>query len=443
VRIGGVFKNSDDATNIGQAIQSELLGNRQLVQDFGPFAPEASNKDKSFAYARFSVVQRTRRSKEPTVALFGAQSRGVLGHRTDWSFCDDIVHDQNAGNPERRYKLKEWFMQGPATMGEKADSRLTVVGTRFDPEDLYGDLLEMVDPETGRPLYAVLDAFRDAIVDDEKKLTLWPEQWPYVRLMQRKSEMGTLDFNKRYRNIAVDRSRMVFKEEFVTGGYVGRDRFTGCLDKKFKIGDDVENMKIYAGFDPAIGVTKSAKFCAHVILGVGSCKDHERCYWVVDLHREQLTMPQQIDAIIERHIRHSADMSVIEANAYQRGLFESVNQRLAQQGITLRVEPHLTTRINKVDSEVGVAAMAPFVERGQFHIPWGDSYSQRRMRFLVDELIQYPGRTTDTVMALWFAWKAAQQEAPRYKAINRLAQRGSMWGRASSRRVVRNPAYAG
>jgi hypothetical protein len=124
-------------------------------------------------------------------------------------------------------------------------------------------------------------------------------------------------------------------------------------------------------------------------------------------------------------------------------LFESVNQRLAQQGITLRVEPHLTTRINKVDSEVGVAAMAPFVERGQFHIPWGDSYSQRRMRFLVDELIQYPGRTTDTVMALWFAWKAAQQEAPRYKAINRLAQRGSMWGRASSRRVVRNPAYAG
>ena len=40
--------------------------------------------------------------------------------------------------------------------------------------------------------------------------------------MELKAEMGTLDFNKRLRNIAVDKSRMVFKEEYVKGGYLGR-----------------------------------------------------------------------------------------------------------------------------------------------------------------------------------------------------------------------------
>lgn len=437
----GILKNDTDANNIGQAIQAELLGNEALIRDFGPFQPEG-DASKPFAITRMSVAKRTIRRKEPTLALFGAGSRSALGHRSDWTFCDDIIHDRNSSTPEQRVKVKEWFMQGPATQGDGGDSRLTIIGTRFDPEDLYGDLLEMSNPDTGHPIYHVLDKWRDAIVDEETHETMWPERWPWLRLMILKAEMGTLDFNKRLRNIAVDKSRMVFKEEYVRGGYVGKDFFPGCLDKHLKAGDTGMTQRRYAGFDPAIGKDRGAKFCAHITLGVGSCRDHDRCYWIIDVERDQMSLIQQVDLVIAKHSEYGLDRSIVETNSYQAVLFESIKQKMDEQGVSYRIDPFTTSRTNKPDPELGVQAMGRLFEQGRIHIPWQDAYSQRRMRQLVDELIQFPsGRTNDTVMALWFAWRHAQEDGPRFRSINRLVENKSMWGRPQRGKKIRNPYY--
>lgn len=435
----GILKNEVDSNGIGQAILAELLSNTELIRDFGPFQPV--DTDKPFALGRMSIDKRTIRRKEPTLALFGAGSRSALGHRSDWTFCDDIIHDRNSSTPEQRAKVKEWFMQGPATQGDGMDSRLTVVGTRFDPEDLYGDLLEMANPESGAPIYTSLEF--DAIQNEETQETLWPERWPWLRLMILKAEMGTLDFNKRLRNIAVDKSRMVFREEYLKGGYMpgSKEPLPGCLDRSYKVGDFEPSWRRYGGFDPAVGLTRSAKFCVHVALGVGSCKDHERCFWVIDCARDQMTLPQQVNTVLESHERYSLELSKVEANSYQGGLFQAIEQKMKDRGVAYRVEPHYTTRTNKPDPEIGVAAMAPYFERGMVHIPWGDQYSQRRMRQLVDELIMFPGKYTDTVMALWFAWIAAQEEAPKFRSFNRLERKGSLYGRVGGRRKVLNPYY--
>lgn len=431
IRIGIIAKNDDEAENIGQAIQAELIGNEDLIRDFGPFVPTRES-GKPFSTKRMSVAGRTRIAKEPTVALFGAGSRGALGHRTDWIICDDIVHDQNAATPERREKLREWFNQGPATSGEYLDSRLTVVGTRFDPADLYQDLIDL---ET----YAV--QHEDAVTDEDEGKTLWPERWPWIRLMERKIEMGTLDFNKRYRNIAVDRSRMAFREEWIRGGYIGKVKFPGCLDRNYKVGQFEKDWWRYAAFDPAIGITRSRKFCAHVVLAVGSCADHDKCFWVVDLEREQLTLPQQVDLIIRKHEDYDLFESIVEANAYQAGLLQAIKQKLDEQGKALRVNPHYTTRTNKPDPELGAHAMSRWFENGQVHIPWGDEHSKRKMQQLVDELIQFPGKYTDTVMAMWMAWRSAQETGPRFESSNYLKKRAPKWEHRTRRRRILNPYY--
>lgn len=438
IRMTGILKNDTDAEGIGQAIQAELVGNELLIRDFGPFQPPPGS-EKPFAITKMSIAARTRRAKEPTLVLFGAGSRSALGHRSEWTFCDDIVHDLNSHTPERRAKLKEWFNQGPATQGDESDARLTVVGTRFDPEDLYGDLLEQTTPDTGARMYDAQEF--DAITDEEKQTTLWVGKWPWFRLMERKAEMGTLDFNKRYRNIAVDKSRMVFREEYIKGQYIGAVKYPGCLDRDYKVGDYDPGWRRYGGFDPAVGLTRSAKFCVHCTIGVGSCSEHERCFWIIDLIREQMTMPQQVQTILAQHSEYDLDGTRVEANSYQGGLFQSVQEKMMESGVAYRIDPHYTTRTNKPDPEIGVARMAPYFERGMVHIPWGDQHSQRKMRQLVDELVQYPGRYTDSVMALWFAWIAAQEGAPRFRSTNRLVQKGSMWGRPQGRKVIRNPYY--
>ena len=437
IRIMDIAKNDADAKAITRSIQSELVTNDRLIADFGPFQPEGDDT-KAWALERFDVVGRTRKGKSSTWAAIGSGGRLALGYRTDWTICDDVVTDVNSATPEQRDKIRMWFNQGPMTQGDSADARITVVGTVFHPEDLYHDLRDMVLPDTGEGMWHVQTEY--AILNPDQKKVLWEEERPWIWLMQRKAAMGTLDFNKRYNNIAVDPSRMVFKEEYVRGGWVGKTKYPGCLDKNYTIGDYHDSWRRYSGFDPAMGkLSRSAKFCAHVEIAVGSCAEHERCLWVVDIHRDQMTLPQQVELLIGQHEKYGNHVSVVEANAYQAGLLEEIKRRLDEQGKALNFQPHYTSRMNKPDPELGVQAMAPWFEDGKVHIPWGNPSSQRKMQILVDELVQYPGRTTDTVMALWFAWRTAQESAPRFQSHHYIKK--PLWNRANRGRFVRNPHY--
>jgi heterodisulfide reductase subunit B len=172
---------------------------------------------------------------------------------------------------------------------------------------------------------------------------------------------------------------------------------------------------------------------------------HDRCYWVVDCEREQWTLPQQVEKIITKHQEFSLLASHVEANSYQAGLLEAIEQKMRETNIALTVAPHYTNKTNKPDPELGVQAMAPWFERGAFHIPQADAFSQNRMRQLVEELVMYPdSRTTDTVMALWFAWRALQSTGQRFASVNRMAREAPRLNkRFGSRRLVMNPAYRG
>ncbi|MHB8742572.1 MAG: phage terminase large subunit family protein [Sulfuricaulis sp.] len=440
IQMAVIAKNEQEATSIVLSIQSELCSNPGLMEDFGNFKP-MPDEDKPWALQKMSIAQRRSNAKEPTIAAFGSGSRGVLGHRTHWTICDDVINEKNSATPEQRAKIKEWFMQSVRTMNlPQDDCRTTVVGTLFDPADLYSDLVDLINPETGDPIWVVQR--EDAIVDEERKKPLWPAQWPWRLLMELKAEMGTIDFNKRLRNIAVDKSRMVFKEEYVRGGYYNKQQYPGCLDKKLTVGWWDPSMKRVSGFDPAIGGGRQAKFCAHVTLGLGACDKHEKCVWVIDVVRDQMTLPQQCDLILAMHEKYELNRSMVEANSYQVGLYQELKRRMDEAGVAWNIEPHYTTRTNKPDPELGVQAMSPWFENGWVHIPWANPESQRRMRQFVDELIQYPGKTTDTVMAFWFAWKNLQEAAPRFKSSNYLRKPGSSWSALGARRrTIKNPYY--
>jgi hypothetical protein len=445
IRILIIAKNDEEANSIGQLLQAEMVDNQLLIADFGPFKP-AADSDKPWALGRMVVAGRTKMAKEATFLVVGWNAKTVLGYRTDWTICDDVVTDENSASPTQRAKMRDRFDLAVETGPQFFDSRLTVVGTRFDPHDLYGDLREMQQPtDDGEGLEAIWTVqHEDAIVDENRQISLWPEVWPWKRLMQTKTKVGTLSFNKRYRNIAVDSSRMVVKEEHVVGGWIGNLRYPGCLDHQHTIGYHGDDWRIVAGFDPAGGKSKAARFCAHMTVAAGSCKEHERCLWVVDLERGQWTHPQQVELILRKHQQYGLLMSVVEANTLQIGLHESLQQKMDDLGVAYAIEPHYTTRHNKPDPELGVQAMAPWFEQGKVHIPWGDAHSQRVMQLFIDELVQYPdGRTSDTVMAFWFAWLQLQGSATQAASWNRVEAGRTALGRGPllGRRVIQNPVY--
>ena len=156
-----------------------------------------------------------------------------------------------------------------------------------------------------------------------------------------------------------------------------------------------------------------------------------------------MSLIQQVEAILDQHETYGVLASKVEANSYQQGLLDAVKREMELAGKAFRIEPHFTTKQNKPDPELGVQRMSPYFENGQVHIPWADQASRRKMQPLVDELIMYPGRTTDTVMAFWFAWRAAEEGHNTMRSYNRLKDgpRPSMLAPRISRRQVINPVY--
>lgn len=444
IRIAGIFKNEADGRAVTRAMMSEMTSNDELIQDFGPFRNE-EEESKTWTQSRFDVAGRTRGGKSSTWAAFGAGSRHALGYRTDWTIIDDCVTDVNSNTPEQRAKLRAWFNQGPMTMPDSEDGRISITGTVFHPEDLYHDLMRMRMPDTDEQMWKI--KIRQAILDPEKKKVLWPEARPYRMLMEEKLIMGTLDFNKRFQNIAVDPSGLVFREEYLYGGTLNGFKYPGCLDEGYRLGDLAPEWRVYCGFDPAIGMSRHRKFCAHITLAVGSCPKHERCLWLVDLARDQMTLPQQVDLLLDRHARYRASKTMIETNGYQTALLQHIKDKMHTEGLSHVMEPHYTTRMNKPDPHAGVSSMSAMVERGELHIPWGDSNSRRLMQNLIDEMVTYPdSTTTDCVMALWFAYLAARLTAPVFKTFNRLDNYQVRWpdrsGQPWGTQVIKNPVFA-
>lgn len=443
IRIGGLFKDERTARAIVRSQQAEMQTNERLIADFGPFVPKGDGAGKLWTQSRYDVEGRTRRGSSSTFAGFGAGSRGALGYRTDWVLADDVVTDRNSSTPEQRENLREWFMQGPMTMCDLATGRMTVVGTAFHPSDLYHELMNVNDPSGEGKLWVT--KIQKAILDWDKEEVLWPELRPMLQLMEYKAVMGTLDFNKRFQNLALDPSQLVFREEYVKGGVMNGQKYPGCLDEGYRLGDRDPEWKVYTGFDPAIGKSRGTKFCAHVTLGVGSCREHERCFWLIDLKRDQMTMPQQVALIIQQHELYGAMKSTIEANVFQAALEQQVRQKVDEMDLAMVIAPHYTTKTNKPDPVSGVMAMSNMVEQGKLHIPWGDAASRGRMQILIDEMIMYPeGSTTDTVMALWFAWRSCQLQAPKFKVANRFTN-GHRWvwpeANPFGMQKLKNPAY--
>jgi predicted phage terminase large subunit-like protein len=180
-------------------------------------------------------------------------------------------------------------------------------------------------------------------------------------------------------------------------------------------------------------------------IALGSCEKHEKCIWVIDLVRDQMTLPQQVELIMEKHEQYNAFVSMVEANSYQQGLLDEITRRGRESGRPIKLEPHYTNAQNKPDPELGIPSMSTYFENGLVHIPNGNPESMRKMQVFIDELVQYPnGNTKDTVMAFWFAYRKAREGLNTMRPANRLYQgtRREFWKQTiGPRRVLQNPYY--
>lgn len=380
-----------------------------LVDDWGPFHSGAESWNKEQIY----IAGRNSAEKDPSVSALGVGGH-IYGIRADTIKFDDIADLENQRNTDRVKEMLTWCTQEAASRVGRS-GKLQFIGTRISAGDIYSHLAD-------------LPAFRTVrfpcIVDEEAKVTLWPDHFAFENAVMTRDSMTAEQWQLVYQNIDTPGFGASFSPEIVEATY-DADRSLGSYDSKWAL---------VAGLDPA-GAGAQAGFTAFVLLAV-DLESGRRV--LVDLvNAKQMKAPQLRDQIFDWADRYPLRELRVEANGLQSQLVqfnEEIMARMTSRGV--RVVPHITTGHNKWDPQFGVESMATMFVNRQISLPTQDVASRNRIRPLVEQLLAFPmGAVTDLVMALWFA-DLGCREVFRRSSVPMFDTRFQLPGRLAGRRRV-------
>ena len=228
--------------------------------------------------------------RDPTVFSAGLTT-GITGLHCDIAVLDDVVVYENAYTVDGRDKTKSQYSLLSSIEGSEA--REWVVGTRYDPKDLYNDLAQMsvdiyddageiVDTE---PLYEIFERQVEDIGDGTGQF-LWPRQQRYdgkwfgfdakILAKKRAQYLDRVQFRAQYYNdpndsesAAISRDLFQYYEPKHLHRVDGRWFFRG------------NRLNVFAAVDFAFSLRRKADYTAIVVVGV----DKEHNYYVLDIER--------------------------------------------------------------------------------------------------------------------------------------------------------------
>jgi len=326
------------------SIKTELEGNDRIRTDFG----DLTTKDK-WSEGDFITANNIRVLARGA----GASMRGLRHgpHRPDLAIVDDLENDEAVNTPLQRKKTENWFKRvllnciGP-------EGQVFIIGTVLHYDSLLSKLLK--DSKWVRRKYR-------AIQEDGKPL--WPERWPLERLLDKKDEIGSLNFAQEFLNEPLDEEGALFREEWII----------------WRTLEELPADLLICGFvDPSLGGSKTADYTAVLTVGRDPVEGH---IYVLDAVLERLTPERLMDRVFDKY-REFGHMSLgFETVAFQKVLKMWLDERSRREGIYVPVREVTQGGISK---EARITRLSPLVENGTIRFVKG------RTELLVEQIIRFP-----------------------------------------------------
>ncbi len=380
-RIIIVSASASQSESFVREIQGHMERNEKYIEWAGDLIPDEAQK---WTQSEFIVKRTDHKLKDPTVSATSF-SGVLLSKRADIIICDDILNANNTRTADQREKMREWFFDVLMPVLEP-HGRLIVVGTAWNTEDLYQELLQDSTFD--------INVVYDAIVDEAKEEVLWPAKWTWDLLMERKESSGTLSFNRAYRNQVHSAEDQIFQAEWIEESRNKNRKLLQTLDySKWDLG----TMTVTGGLDLAISQKAGSDYTASAVIG----RNKNGIKIPLWFSRDRLSPSETRSLIVELFERFPmmAQMTV-ESNAYQASLVRDM-----ADSTDLPIKGY-TTGGEKFDEDIGINSLAVEWENGKWILPYSDDspHTQRMVDFLVDGMLNFPsGHTEDLLMALWFA----------------------------------------
>jgi len=429
IRILWIASNSDLAEDWGDSMRDQFESNEKLRsmflapgEDFRP----AFRSSKSWSSKQFTVATRTITGlKSPTYQPVGRSGR-ILSRDVDLMIVDDIEDDESTATPAPRERTRKWFT---VTAGSRKmeHTGVVVIGSRQDPDDLYGHLLKNSEWDS-----IVEEAHASACQiapEDEKahvECMLMPEINGYAWLQsQRRAYAITGDdstFEMVYLNKAVPAGMEVFVEA----------EMRASLNPRRTMGTFPHGTLLVAGLDPSPANNQAA-----FLWGYGQSTGR---YYMVDARTDAGSgIPGFLDLLHEWTEQYpSLHNWVVESNAWQQGYIDDRDVQAFRDRHGLLIEPH-DTQGQKWDRHIGVGAMAKLYRQTvayttpdgreiiapRIDLPYADARTQATVEVYLKQALRFASSVgskqsrknrADLLMASWFPMKVIRRWSAEWEA---------------------------
>ncbi|HEY5989241.1 MAG TPA: hypothetical protein VIV12_23105, partial [Streptosporangiaceae bacterium] len=437
IKVAIISKTADMAADMVAGVKTRLThpDHDQLIKDFAPEGGfEATAAEWSSKRIRLDAADRDPADKDPTLQALGLGSQ-VYGKRLDLVLVDDAIDGENAQHWQAQLKwLGREVSSRPGMSG-----RVVVIGTRISPADLYWQLRDGKNFQSGRTPWTYLSqpALLEDSADPEDWVTLWPRSTTSWWTEDDPCPCGTHDcqfgaddgtfprFDGRHLSMVRDGvDADVWNQAYMQLEAGGNTTFPGyaiqeAVNKGRRAGREggmysVPHNECYiiGSLDPATS--------GFAFMTVGAVHQYTHKRYLYDAWNIKHPTP---DELRDRVKAVTIEYGVHEWRIEKTGLLTmftqdyGLNQWLTARGV--RLTPHYTGK-NKFDVNFGVASMSPLfgvwqeLEDGTkkpispplLELPRPDDSDG--IRVLIDQLGYWtpeldPKKTAcDGVMALWF-----------------------------------------
>jgi phage terminase large subunit-like protein len=265
------------------------------------------------------IKDRTIRAKEPTIKCLGYTGALASKHFTD-IYCDDLVDEENSKTETQRTKLKTWFYKVlDPTLNPDGD--MNVVGTRYHPEDLYGELIRTIFTKQDskgvvkKNYYVRIPALikkkriPPGAKEHEKFISFWPEKFSVKFLLKKKRDQGSIIFS----------GQMMNDVELMKGKIFKIDWFQFYKREDIKLKD----LYIFQGVDLAINQKDSSDKFALTTIGIHPTT---RNIYILDYFNQIIHYTLQKKKIAQEFDHYDPVRVGIEANGYQQAIIQDMQQ---------------------------------------------------------------------------------------------------------------------
>lgn len=357
------------------------------------FWPEMVNKDEAkrekWTEREISIDHPKRKEeaiRDPSVFTAGLTTN-IVGLHCDVAILDDVVVQSNAYTSQGREKVKEQY--GLLSSVETSNAKELLVGTRYDDNDLYAELMgreiEEYD-ELGKvvkttPLFEVFGEGRPEKIAVENRGDgtgeyLWPRQqradgkwfgFNWEVLSKKKAQyLNPIHFRAQYYNDPRDsESSAISKEQF----QYYEPKFLSRKDGKWFFKE--ERLNVFAAVDFAYSTGRKSDFTAIVVLGVNSHHD----YFILEIDRFKTFKPSDYyQHIFDLYQKWGFRKIRAEVSVAQKVIVEDLKDNyIRKNGLALAIEEYRPSRWLGAKEERIMATLEPkYANRQIWHYMGGN-----------------------------------------------------------------------